>query len=225
MTRIIFHGSDHIIEHPTFGAGKSYNDYGLGFYCTENPDMAKEWAVSQKTNGYANRYSIDCSNLDILNLNDAEYITLHWLAILLENRQFAINAPLAMQAKEYILSVFHVDYKNADCIIGYRADDSYFSFAQDFISGTISYRQLCYAMRLGKLGEQFVLKSKKAFDTIHFEGYEIADTTEWYPKRSSRDLLARKQYLDKERYHILPDDIFITEIIRKEMKANDPRLQ
>ena len=94
------------------------------------------------------------------------------------------------------LSLFHVDYKNADYIIGY-----------------------------GKLGEQFVLKSKKAFDTIHFEGYEIADTTEWYPKRSSRDLLARKQYLDKERYHILPDDIFITEIIRKEMKANDPRLQ
>ena len=57
-------------------------------------------------------------------------------------------------------------------MIGYRADDSYFSFAQDFINGTISYRQLNRAMHLGKLGQQFVLKSKKAFERIAFEGYE-----------------------------------------------------
>ena len=29
------------------------------------------------------------------------------------------------------------DIKNADIIIGYRADDSYFSFAQDFVNNTI----------------------------------------------------------------------------------------
>ena len=50
--------------------------------------------------------------------------------------------------------------------IGYRADDSYFSFASDFINGAISYRQLCNAMCLGKLGQQFVLKSNgKALDS------------------------------------------------------------
>ena len=26
----IYHGSDHIIEHPQFGEGKPYNDYGQG---------------------------------------------------------------------------------------------------------------------------------------------------------------------------------------------------
>ena len=54
-----------------------------------------------------------------------------------------------------------MDYQNQDAIIGYRADDSYFSFAQDFINGTISYRQLNNAMHLGKLGQQFVLKSQR----------------------------------------------------------------
>ncbi|HQB77113.1 MAG TPA: efflux RND transporter permease subunit, partial [Tenuifilaceae bacterium] len=47
MVRNIFHGSDHIIEKPIFGQGKPYNDYGLGFYCTESIDMAKE--LAQKT--------------------------------------------------------------------------------------------------------------------------------------------------------------------------------
>ena len=38
----LYHGSKYIIDKPTFGKGKPYNDYGLGFYCTENIDMAKE---------------------------------------------------------------------------------------------------------------------------------------------------------------------------------------
>ena len=35
MLKTIYHGSDKIIEKPLFGHGKTYNDYGLGFYCTE----------------------------------------------------------------------------------------------------------------------------------------------------------------------------------------------
>lgn len=45
MEKIIYHRSDHIIERPKFGYGKTYNDYGVGFYCTENSSMAKEWGV------------------------------------------------------------------------------------------------------------------------------------------------------------------------------------
>lgn len=43
MIKTIYHGSNKIIEKPLFGFGKTYNDYGLGFYCTEVLDMAKEW--------------------------------------------------------------------------------------------------------------------------------------------------------------------------------------
>ena len=75
---------------------------------------------------------------------------------------------LALEAKEYLIESFSVDYNKYDAIIGYRAGDSYFSFAQDFINGTISYRQLNNAMHLGKLGLQFVLKSEKAFEKINF---------------------------------------------------------
>ena len=81
MEKMIYHGSDHIIEHPEFGYGKTYNDYGTGFYCTENPNMAKEWGVGIDHNGYANQYKITCDGLSIFDLNASKYTMLHWLTI------------------------------------------------------------------------------------------------------------------------------------------------
>ena len=225
MKKTIYHGSDHIIEKPQYGYGKPYNDYGVGFYCTENPNMAKEWGVSIDHNGYANEYQIECDGLTILDLNAPEYTMLHWLTILLENREFDASTPLAAEAKDYLLQNFHLDYKTADVIIGYRADDSYFSFAQDFINGTISYRQLGHAMRLGKLGEQFVLKSEQAFERIEFKGYGIVRAEEWYGRKMARDRAARRAYFDREREHRMKGDIYITQILDEEMTPDDPRLR
>lgn len=223
--KIIYHGSKDIIEKPKFGKGKPYNDYGLGFYCTENLALAKEWAVDIGRDGYANIYEIDDSRLSVLNLNDEQYTILHWLAILLENRHFDSPSSLSHEAKEYILHNFSVDYKSYDVIIGYRADDSYFSFAQDFLNGTISYRQLNNAMHLGNLGQQFVLKSKKAFDLISFIGYENASFNEWYSRKENRDKAARRDYFDTEKNKRLRGDIYITQIIDEEMTADDSRLR
>lgn len=225
MKRMIYHGSNHIIQKPIYGAGKRYNDYGQGFYCSDSLEMAKEWGVGKDINGFANKYSIECDGLEILDLNDPRFCILNWLAVLLENREFDAGSPLAYQAKEYLLETFRVDCHDCDCMIGYRADDSYFSFAQDFINGTISYRQLNRAMHLGKLGQQFVLKSQKAFDRISFEGYEIAESTEWYIKKMARDQAARREYFDVERNRIERGDLFVTQILSEEMKADDPRLR
>ena len=223
--KIIYHGSKDIIKHPEFGKGKSYNDYGLGFYCTENLDLALEWAVDLNRNGYANKYEIDDTKLSVLNLNDDKYVILHWLSVLLENRHFDAQSPLAVEAKEYILNNFSVDYKDYDVIIGYRADDSYFSFAQDFLNGTISYRQLSNAMRLGNLGQQFVLKSKKAFEMIKFIDCHSADSDEWFSKKQNRDKSARRDYFDAEKNKRQRGDIYITQIIDEEMTADDSRLR
>lgn len=225
MEKMIYHGSDHIIEKPEYGYGKTYNDYGLGFYCTENPNMAKEWGVSADHNGYANQYRIDCEGLRILDLNTSDYTMLHWLAILLENREFDTFTPLAAEAKEYLIHTFCPDYRSADIMIGYRADDSYFSFASDFINGAISYRQLSSAMRLGKLGKQFVVKSRKAFERLTFMGYEVAEARNWYKKKAFRDQTARRQYFDVERNRRQKGDLYITTILDEEMRADDPRLR
>lgn len=225
MQRRIYHGSERIIEKPIYGYGKAYNDYGLGFYCTEEPDLAKEWAVGYERDGYANCYEIDCSGLKILDLNDEKYCYLHWLCVLLENREFEIHGALGYEAREYILKHFKVDYEQYDIILGYRADDSYFSFAQDFLNGVISYRQLSNALRLGQLGQQFVLKSKRAFERIRFVESEAAQYEHWYAKKELRDRHARREYFDVERNRRQKGDIYIMQIIDEEMKADDQRLR
>jgi hypothetical protein len=225
MFKRIYHGSENIIEKPIFGKGKLYNDYGLGFYCTDSIDMAKEWGVQPEHDGYANIYDLDMDGLTILNLNGEEYCILHWLAVLLKNREFDIPSGLAMEAKEYIIKYFFVDYSDSDIMIGYRADDSYFSFAQDFINGTISYRQLNNAMHLGKLGQQIVIKSRNAFEHLNFVGYEVAKYDEWYSKKRLRDRMARREYFDTERNKRRRGDLYITQILDEEMKSNDSRLR
>lgn len=225
MVRKLYHGSANIIETPVYGYGKAYNDYGLGFYCTDSLEMAKEWGVRKDEDGYANCYELDCTGLNILDLNASEFTILHWLTVLLQNREFDIPSGLALEAKEYLLKNFQVEYGAYDAIIGYRADDSYFSFAQDFINGTISYRQLNNAMHLGKLGQQFVLKSKNAFEQITFVGYEVAKSAEWYQKKMLRDKTARREYLDVERNKRQRGDIYMLQIMDEEMKADDLRLR
>ncbi|MCR5080147.1 MAG: DUF3990 domain-containing protein [Treponema sp.] len=225
MKKQIYHGSNSIIEKPLFGFGKVRNDYGLGFYCTEELSMAKEWGVSKDVNGYANIYSIETAGLSIFDLNSSEYTILNWLAVLLENRIFDIGSALAQEAKDYLLKNFTVPYKDYDIITGYRADDSYFSFAQDFINGIISVRQLGNAMKLGKLGNQFVLKSKRAFDAIYYEGYKIADSSESFAKKELRDKSACRQYFDVEKNKRQRGDLYIVQILDEEIKVDDPRLR
>ena len=213
MKKIIYHGSINIIKEPIYGYGKKYNDYGLGFYCTENIELAKEWAVNKDKDGYANIYELDISDLKILNLNDKKYNILHWLTILLKNREFDLRSSVSQKAKEYLIKNYSVDISDIDVIIGYRADDSYFTFAQDFLNNIISLRKLTEAMRLGELGEQIVLISKKSFDNVKYIGNEIAYNNIYYVLKNIRDLTARKYYFDNK-HEIESNDIFIMDLIR-----------
>ena len=165
----LYHGSPKIIEKPVFGAGNARNDYGPGFYCTREIELAKEWACPTKNDGFANKYLFDMNGLDVLDLSVKKYNILNWLAILLENRIFDISTPLARDAKDFITSRFTPQYKSKDVIIGYRADDSYFSFAKAFINNAIPLSSLAEAMKLGKLGIQTCIKSEKAFSQLSFQ--------------------------------------------------------
>jgi len=220
---VIYHGSRDIIEKPYYHGGKAENDYGFGFYCTESLELAKEWSCSNnENNGFANKYSIDLFGLKILDLTDKRYSILNWIAILLKFRTFDLSNDIAIQAKEYLLKNFYIDVNNYDIVIGYRADDSYFSFARDFVNNTIPVRKLSQAMELGQLGKQVVIVSEIAFSKLRFEGYESADRLEYFIRRKARDEKAREDYLKGTRKSAtLTDDIFVMDIIRKGLKDGD----
>jgi hypothetical protein len=80
-------------------------------------------------------------------------------------------------------------------------------------------------MFLGKLGQQFVLISEKAFESIKFSGYEVAYNSDWYTRKVYRDKLARREYFDTTKNQFKKEDIYITQILREEIKPDDPRLR
>ena len=218
----IYHGSEKIVEVPTFGEGKKNNDFGPGFYCTESEGLAKEWAVSSLRNGFANKYTLDTEYMRILNLNSPEYTILNWIAVLVEHRLFSIKTPVARRAKQYLIDNFSINVNAFDIITGYRADDSYFDYAESFLNNGISVEQLARAMKLGKLGEQIVIKSQFAFSRLQFEGFDVAEKEEFYVLRKSRDDEANRLYL--EMLEEESDGLYIQDIIRGGIKNDDPRI-
>ena len=225
MKKTIYHGSTDIIIKPEYGKGSIKNDYGRGFYCTEEIELAKEWACGNDTDGYANKYEIDLNKLNTLYLNSDEYSILNWLAILTRFRTYWQSSSIAEEAKQYLQDNFYIDVTKYDVIIGYRADDSYFSFAQDFVSNTISLRKLSEAMHLGKLGEQTVLKSKNVFDRIKYIDNEYATSEEYYNKKIDRDRDAKQQYKMSKASRDTVNDIFMIDIMRQGIKSGDSRLK
>lgn len=224
MDRIITicHGSEQIVEMPTFGLGRQNNDFGLGFYCTESEELAKEWAVSSIRSGFSNRYTLDTEFLNILNLNSPDYTILNWIAVLVEHRLFTIKTPVARRAKRYLIDNFGVNVNAFDLITGYRADDSYFDYAESFLNNGISVQQLARAMRLEKLGEQIVIKSKFAFSKIQYEGFDVAEKEKYYVLRKARDDEANQTYL--EMLEEESDGLYIQDIMRGGIKNDDPRI-
>ena len=219
---IVYHGSNQIIETPAYGKGRKNNDFGLGFYCTESIDLAMEWAVSSQKSGFANQYLLDTRYLKVLHLNNSEYSILNWIAVLLQHRLFPIKTPIARKAKKYLIDNFTINVNAYDLIIGYRADDSYFDYAEAFINNSISVNQLARAMRLGKLGEQIVLKSKYAFSKIEYKGFDVAEKEKFYVLRKARNDEANRTYL--EMLEEDDDGLYIRDIIKGGITNDDPRI-
>ena len=221
----IYHGSQFVIKIPVYGEGNPRNDYGQGFYCTHEIELAKEWACTEAKSGYANQYELDISNLSVVRLSSTDFNILNWIAILLNNRNFRISNDVAAEGKRYLLEQFLPDIQAADVIIGYRADDSYFSFANAFLNNTLSLSQLEKAMCLGKLGEQTMLKSKAAFECARFIQSEIADREIYYPKRNTRDKEARAALKKDRESQRVADSIYLIDILREWWENNDTRLR
>ena len=222
----LLHGTDHIIEVPDISIGNPHNDYGMGFYCTRIDEMACEWACKKNTDGFVNIYNLDINGLKILNLLDGKHTVLNWIALLLQFRTFKIDSEVAIDAREHIIDNYAIDLSDYDIVVGYRADDSYFQYAESFVSNTLPLRSLNAALRLGKLGEQTVIISKRGFDRLKFEDAYPVDKNIYYPKFLDRDSKARDTYRKEiKRSKSYRDDIFVLDILREEMAADDPRIQ
>ena len=191
---ILYHGSNKVIKVPTVGGGKKHNDYGPGFYCTLDIELAKEWASYTEDGGVVNSYDFNLTGLNVLSLYEDKYNVLNWMAILLKNRIIHFTTPVEKRGFIFILNNFGIDTDSFDVIRGYRADDSYFSFSRAFLGNQITIEQLENTLRLGNLGEQYFIQSPKAFSELKFKSALPVTDGEYYCRRKIRDDGARAAF-------------------------------
>ena len=93
------------------------------------------------------------------------------------------------------------------------------------MNNTISVQQLAKAMKLGKLGIQYMLRTEEAFANLSYVGAQEVDSTIYHAKYLKRDLKARNEYTkSKVNLTIDSNELYVLDIIRGGVKNGDPRL-
>ena len=117
----LYHGSPERDFTPTFGLGRDQHDYGRGFYLTEFPDLAREWAVaaSPGSDGWLHAYDLRLEGLRIVDFTTLG--SLPWLAELMKHRN-ADESRYYRENSVKFIARYGIDLGDSDVVRGWRAN-------------------------------------------------------------------------------------------------------
>lgn len=211
----LYHGTSNLNFKLDFKFENPNNDYGKGLYLTPSLELAKEWAMSDygnKKSGIAVEYLYNTSGLKILDLRKLD--SLYWASILLSNRRIDDLPEVVEDNVKLLQKHYYIDVSEFDIIIGFRADDSYYAYMSDFISGLIYRETFDRALSLGKLGIQYCLKSERSFDRLtEIKRHKATNVDR--QRYINRDTKARRDYY-KIRNGVALSKLTIVDILRGE---------
>lgn len=191
---VLYHGSDKVVTTPQYGKGERTNDYGQGFYLTEHPELAAEWACPREgVDGVINRYELSLDSMNVLDLDQQPFE--HWISILVQHR----NNDMGTAARERMgrfVAMYPYSVAEYDIVKGWRADDSYYAFIRAFFNAALSLENLSKAMYLGDYGTQYCLLSRRSFESIRYTSHEEVSADEYFAKREERDRQAKSLFLE-----------------------------
>lgn len=152
-------------------------------------------------NGWIHEYILDCSDLKILDLQEAGILV--WLAELMKHRDADQSRRYQVLAPKFI-EKYQVDTETCDVIKGWRANASYFYIAKSFVRDEIDLEILPELLFLGDLGVQYCLKSSKAYENIceledNLQEVSYQRINPEYSRRDSRAREAMYQLINSER--------------------------
>ena len=187
-----YHGSPAVEVTPTFGLGDDHHDYGRGFYLTDDPLLAREWAVCrpEARSGWVHGFRLTEPDLSVLDFQERGVLA--WMAELMKHREAGKSRRFGMLAEKFIAK-YGVDSTGYDVIRGWRANASYFYIVTEFVHDEIDIDILEELLMLGGLGMQYCLKSERAFAAVErAEGFPQPVDYETFSRRyNERDRQAR----------------------------------
>lgn len=175
----VYRGSDNIIEAPASYFRGSDTDFGRGFYCCDDYQLAAEHSCMYSNNhkNIVNQYKIDLSSLNVLDFLDGTHTIMEWIGTILINRKLW-NFPEGLTESVNFLRQ-HYGYSNIskyDAIIGWCTDDRYFTLVMKYFDNRCDIQELKYAMSQCDKKEQIVLVSPLAFNNLsNFQYYDVSN--------------------------------------------------
>ena len=148
--RIIYHGSQQIVEQPEIRQTKYSKDFAAGFYCTVYKEQAIRWAVRHPVVGYVNEFAYQ------------------------ENPELKIRhfAKMTEEWLDFIVACRNGNSHDFDIVEGPMANDTIYSYIQDFIDGNISREAFWALARFKHPTHQICFHSPEALKTLTFRRYE-----------------------------------------------------
>lgn len=200
---VLYHGSDHCLRKPAYKHpnAREDNDYGKGFYTTQDFDKACAWAVTMghPEANVVNRYLLNTDGLTFFNFANTGILA--WCAEIVAHR--GENLESLSEGPQLFVNKYKVNTEMSDVIIGYRADDSYMSIVEAFFDNLITIEEMERMFRIGELGEQVFIKSEKAFGNLIFDGYtDQINNVEQYLLEDSNNRSKAETWLKNRRTQI-----------------------
>ena len=151
--RILYHGSQKIVEFPEIRIPRYHKDFYYGFYCTIYPAQAIRWATRYNGVGYLNEYEYTPD--DSLKVKIFSEMTEEWLDFIVACR--------SGQSHDY------------DIVEGPMADDTIYNYVQNFIDGKISRAAFWELVKFNHPTHQISFHTISALDTLQYVGSEAVN--------------------------------------------------
>ena len=149
-TKILYHGSNVVVQNPKILINGHYKDFGYGFYCANLKKQAKRWALTKRGESVVNSYTY-MGNSD-LKVCSFEEMTEEWL-------EFVVNC---RRGKEH----------EFDIVDGPMAGDQVWDYVEDYMDGSISKEAFWELVKFKYPTHQIVFCTEEALKTLRFEGSE-----------------------------------------------------
>lgn len=161
----LYHGSQNESVRPQFDLGSESHDFGKGFYLTESVELAQEWSVyrPKSHDGWVHSFELDLQGLKVFDFRTAGVFA--WVAELMRHRAADESAAYRRRAPAFI-DRYGVDAQDADVLVGWRADASYFYIVKAFVRDEVDANVLGDLLKLGDFGIQYVVRSKRAYEHL-----------------------------------------------------------
>ena len=146
--RIVYHGSNVAVPQPEIRQNGYAKDFGFGFYCTDYERQAQRWAIGKRGKAIVSVFSVgDLFGLKVLSFPK---MTEEWLDFVVDCRRGKAH-----------------DY---DVVEGPMADDTIWSFVEDFIAGLITRAAFWELVKFKYPTHQITFCTPQALARISYRG-------------------------------------------------------